>query len=849
MNKKENRMAVRQTVEKAVIRDEQNRRIQSAATNPVKEVLKILHTTLRGLEADTVSVNRSKYGTNKVTHEKKKSLAKRVAGAFINPFTAILFCLAFVSTITDMIFPYFSLFGSVPEDFDFLTVVIILTMVFISGTLRFVQESRSGNAAEKLLAMITTTCTVTRIGQEKTEIPMDDLVVGDIVHLSAGDMIPADVRILDAKDLFVSQASLTGESEPIEKLPHVSPHKDSVTDYTNIAFMGSNVISGSATAVVICVGDHTLFGSMAAAVAGEAVETSFTKGVNALEEQQVAVLESEQVFRNPVKEKEQRAKTLVFTAEQEHAIECFWQEYSRDVRAAYLLYGVTGSGKTEVYIEMIRRVVSEGKQAIVLIPEIALTYQTVMRFYRRFGNRVSILNSRMSAGERYDQLMRAKAGEIDVMIGPRSALFTPFPELGLIVIDEEHETTYKSEQIPRYHARETAIERANLEHASVVLGSATPSLEAMYRAKNGEYRLLELKNRSGMQKMASVYVADLRQELKEGNRSILSRHLQELMEDRLEKQEQIMLFLNRRGYAGFLSCRECGHVVKCPHCDVSLSYHRNGKMVCHYCGYEEPRTPVCPECGSRHIGEFRAGTQQIEDIVKAQFPQARVLRMDMDTTRQKDGHEKILSAFANGEADVLVGTQMIVKGHDFPNVTLVGVLAADMSLYSDDYRSGERTFQLLTQAAGRAGRGQKEGEAVIQTYTPTHYSIVTAAAQDYEAFYEEEIRYRQIMGYPPVENLLAVLVSCEDEVLLETGCKYLKEFSIRIAPKETAKIIGPASPGIGKINDVYRKVIYIKDENYDTLVRIKNGLEQYIEVNPGYRKMRIQFDFNPMHVF
>ena len=282
MNKKENRMAVRQTVEKAVIRDEQNRRIQSAATNPVKEVLKILHTTLRGLEADTVSVNRSKYGTNKVTHEKKKSLAKRVAGAFINPFTAILFCLAFVSTITDMIFPYFSLFGSVPEDFDFLTVVIILTMVFISGTLRFVQESRSGNAAEKLLAMITTTCTVTRIGQEKTEIPMDDLVVGDIVHLSAGDMIPADVRILDAKDLFVSQASLTGESEPIEKLPHVSPHKDSVTDYTNIAFMGSNVISGSATAVVICVGDHTLFGSMAAAVAGEAVETSFTKGVNAV---------------------------------------------------------------------------------------------------------------------------------------------------------------------------------------------------------------------------------------------------------------------------------------------------------------------------------------------------------------------------------------------------------------------------------------------------------------------------------------------------------------------------------------------------------------------------------------
>ena len=428
--------------------------------------------------------------------------------------------------------------------------------------------------------------------------------------------------------------------------------------------------------------------------------------IRALEEQNVARIESEQVWRNPIKNRKKEWKEVVYTEEQQHAIDTFREDYLKGIRKTYLIYGVTGSGKTEVYMEMIASVIKEGKQAIVLIPEIALTYQTVMRFYRRFGNRVSILNSRMSAGERYDQLMRAKAGEIDVMIGPRSALFTPFPELGLIVIDEEHETTYKSEQIPRYHARETAIERANLEHASVVLGSATPSLEAMYRSKNGEYRLLELKNRSGMQKMASVYVADLRQELKEGNRSILSRHLQELMEDRLEKQEQIMLFLNRRGYAGFLSCRECGHVVKCPHCDVSLSYHRNGKMVCHYCGYEEPRTPVCPECGSRHIGEFRAGTQQIEDIVKAQFPQARVLRMDMDTTRQKDGHEKILSAFANGEADVLVGTQMIVKGHDFPNVTLVGVLAADMSLYSDDYRSGERTFQLLTQAAGRAGRGQ-----------------------------------------------------------------------------------------------------------------------------------------------
>lgn len=570
--------------------------------------------------------------------------------------------------------------------------------------------------------------------------------------------------------------------------------------------------------------------------------------IRAMEEQGIVVLESEQVYRNPVKG-ERAESRITFTEEQRHAIGTFWEDYGQGKRGTYLIHGVTGSGKTEVYIEMIRRVAAMGRQAIVLIPEIALTYQTVMRFYKNFGDRVSIMNSRLSAGERYDQMMRAKEGKIDVMIGPRSALFTPFPNLGLIVIDEEHETTYKSEQVPRYHARETAIARACMENASVVLGSATPSMEAMFRARNGEYRLLEMRNRSQMQEMAQVYTVDLREELKNGNRSILSEKLQELMADRLEKKEQIMLFLNRRGYAGFISCRECGHVIKCPHCDVSLSSHRNGKMVCHYCGYEEPKPSVCPKCGSRHIGEFRAGTQQIEDIVKRQFPEARVLRMDMDTTRQKDGHEKILAAFANEEADILVGTQMIVKGHDFPNVTLVGVLAADMSLYSDDYRAGERTFQLLTQAVGRAGRGQKKGEAVIQTYSPEHYGIVTAAAQDYDAFYEEEIRYRVLMGYPPAENLLAVLVSCEDEPLLEKGCRYLKEYALRIRRDAPLEIIGPASPGIGKINDVYRKVLYLKAERYDTLIKMKNYLEQYIEVNPGFQKMRIQFDFNPMNVF
>lgn len=568
--------------------------------------------------------------------------------------------------------------------------------------------------------------------------------------------------------------------------------------------------------------------------------------IRALEEQGVLAIESEQVFRNPVKQEEQKEHSIEYTPEQSRVIESFRKDYAEGIRRTYLIHGVTGSGKTEVYMEMIRQVVDEGKQAIVLIPEIALTYQTVMRFYRRFGDRVSIMNSRLSAGEKYDQMMRARAGKVDVMIGPRSALFTPFPHLGLIVIDEEHEPTYKSEQTPRYHARETAIRRAQMENASVVLGSATPSMEAMYRARRGEYVLFEMKNRSRMQSMAEVYTADMREELKSGNRSILSRKLQELMQERLEKKEQTMLFLNRRGYSGFVSCRECGHVIKCPHCSVSLSVHRDGKMRCHYCGYEQPRVDACPECGSRHIGEFRAGTQQIEEIVRTTFPGARVLRMDMDTTRQKDAHEKILSAFANEEADILVGTQMIVKGHDFPNVTLVGVLAADLSLYTDDYRSGERTFQLLTQAVGRAGRGERRGEAVIQTYSPDHYAIQASAAQDYESFYQEEIRYRELMGYPPAEELLAVHVSCEDEELLERGCHYLKEYILMAKGRLEVRVIGPASPGIDKIKDVYRRVIYMKAPQYDVLIKMKDRLEQYIEINSGFDKMRIQFDFNPM---
>lgn len=571
--------------------------------------------------------------------------------------------------------------------------------------------------------------------------------------------------------------------------------------------------------------------------------------IRALEEQGILRLESVEVYRNPIKQGMQEKKEISFTKEQEAAISQFAEDYDAGKRKTYLIHGVTGSGKTEVYMEMIRHAAKLGKQAIVLIPEIALTYQTVLRFYRQFGDRISIINSRLSQGERYDQMMRAKRGELDVMIGPRSALFTPFPNLGLIVIDEEHEATYKSEQVPRFHARETAIRRAGLEGASVVLGSATPSVEAYYKALHGEFHLIELKNRSMQQEMASVHTVDLREELKNGNRSMISDRLRQLMEDRLRKGQQMMLFLNRRGYAGFLSCRACGYVVKCPHCDVALSSHRGGKMVCHYCGYERPQITECPSCGSKHVGGFRAGTQQIEEMVKQEFPEARVLRMDLDTTKEKNGHEKILSAFADGDADILVGTQMIVKGHDFPNVTLVGILAADMSLYTDDYRAGERTFQLLTQAAGRAGRGSEKGEVVIQTYSPEHYSIVTAANQDYESFYSEEMNYRSMMGYPPASQLLAVLLTGKDEKYLDVAAGYLKQYAQKVQKDEGLTMIGPASPFVGKVNDVFRRVIYMKHEEESLLVWMKDRMEQYIEMNSGFNSLRVQFDFNPVNVF
>lgn len=573
--------------------------------------------------------------------------------------------------------------------------------------------------------------------------------------------------------------------------------------------------------------------------------------IRAMQERELIRVESIRSWRNPLDQMKKQGTVVTLNPAQQQivtGIENGWR--SGDERPC-LLHGVTGSGKTEVYMELIKSVLREGKQAIVLIPEIALTFQTVLRFYNHFGERVSILNSRMSPGERSDQFERAKRGLLDVMIGPRSALFTPFPNLGVIIIDEEHEAAYKSETVPRYHARETAIARGMLCGAHVVLGSATPSVESYDRAQQGQYRLFKMKERVSARPLPTVYTVDLREELRNGNRSILSDRLRELMTDRLEKKEQIMLFLNRRGVAGFVSCRSCGEVIKCPHCDVSLNLHNDGNLVCHYCGYQQPMVKKCPSCGSSYVGGFKAGTQKIEQYVRQQFPSARVLRMDLDTTRKKGGYESILSAFSNQEADILIGTQMIVKGHDFPNVTLVGILAADLSLHISDYRAPERTFQLLTQAAGRAGRGCRQGEVVIQTYQPEHYSIVTAAAQDYETFFQQEIFFREMLHYPPKWHMLVVHAASEKEMLVKQAQDMLKYKLLTKMEKEKEhlQIIGPADAAVSRINDIFRKVLYVKAEDYQLLVHAKNMLEQEIRKDPAFRAVTIQFDFDPMNGF
>lgn len=565
------------------------------------------------------------------------------------------------------------------------------------------------------------------------------------------------------------------------------------------------------------------------------------QSLTALSDAGLIEIDTQRVFRNELEAAEDFRNVTSLNQEQQVVCDGIIKDYDNNDMTPCLIKGVTGSGKTEVYMEIIQHVLSKGREVIVLIPEISLTYQTIMRFYAKFGNVVSVINSRLSKGEKYDRFELAAQGRIKIMVGPRSALFTPFNNLGAVIIDEEHESAYQSETIPRYHARETAIELARMTGAKVIMGSATPSLETFNRCKSGIYKLYRLDNRVGNATIPDVDVVDLRDEMKKGNRTMFSTKLKSLMQEKLDAGEQIMLFLNRRGYQGFINCRECGNVIQCPHCDVSLTLHGRNRLVCHYCGYETVFNHICPKCGSKYIGAFKAGTEKVEEETRKIFPHASVLRMDLDTTSGKEGHRNILEKFASHEADILIGTQMIVKGHDFADVTLVGILLADMSLHCSDYRAAEITFDLLTQAAGRAGRGDRKGNVVIQTYDPEHYSIVHAARQDYDAFYDEEMGYRELMGYPPSNHMMAVRISCADADL---ATKLSDELYKLTSVDDRVNIIGPADAAVYKINDIYNRVIYYKCRDYALLIQIKDIIENYLKRDvPCYKECHVVFDF------
>lgn len=506
------------------------------------------------------------------------------------------------------------------------------------------------------------------------------------------------------------------------------------------------------------------------------------------------------------------------TPEQARALNLLREEEQKEQKRPVLLHGVTGSGKTEIYMQLIEHVIMAGKQAIVLVPEISLTPQIMERFISRFGKRVSVTHSRLSLGERLDQWRKARDGEISIIIGPRSALFMPFSNLGVIVMDECHESSYISDVTPKYHTREVARKLSELTGALLVMGSATPDIDSYHRAVTGEFLLLQLKERTKGSRLPEVFVTDMRKELENGNRSAFGLPLQQAIRENLEKGQQTMLFLNRRGYSTFVSCRKCGEALTCPSCNVSYTYHASDKaLVCHYCGKEVPVPKTCPSCGSHYIRYFGTGTQKIEEETRRLFPEASILRMDADTTTGKNGHARILELFGKGKADILIGTQMIAKGHDFPNVTLVGILAADLSLNLGTYQAAETCFQLITQAAGRAGRGELAGRVFIQTYQPENHAIRMAAAQDYEGFYQEEILLRQAMEYPPFSHIFSVLITGEMEQEVILAAQRLGAYMNHYAERAGCTVVGPAPAPLPKFRGESRWQIFAKGTDAERL--------------------------------
>ncbi|NEU29424.1 primosomal protein N' [bacterium LRH843] len=554
----------------------------------------------------------------------------------------------------------------------------------------------------------------------------------------------------------------------------------------------------------------------------------------------------QEVYRDPLAGLEyKRTKPLPLTAKQEKVIAPILASLDQGVHETFLLHGVTGSGKTEVYLQAIARTLKEGREAIVLVPEIALTPQMVERFKGRFGRKVAVLHSGLSMGEKYDEWRKIQRKEVQVVVGARSAIFAPFTNIGIIIIDEEHETTYKQEENPRYHARDVAIFRGELHQAPVILGSATPSLESYARATKNVYHLLPLTERVHNRSMPTVDVVDMREELRQGNRSMFSVVLLEKLKDRLEKGEQSVLFLNRRGYSTFVMCRDCGYVATCEHCDISLTYHRsNHSLKCHYCGHEERMPNTCSSCESEHIRFFGSGTQKVEEELTKVLPEAKVIRMDIDTTRKKGAHEKLLSEFGRGEADILLGTQMIAKGLDFPKITLVGVLAADSMLHIPDFRSAERTFQLLEQVSGRAGRHDLEGEVVIQSYTPDHYSIELVKTHEYESFYQMEMAHRKIGFYPPYVFIALINISHPEIMKVIDVSEKIVEFLKRELSNESI-VLGPVASPLARIKDRYRYQCMIKYRNEPRLRKTLTEIQQHFIRETSQGHLQVSIDLQP----
>ncbi len=557
-------------------------------------------------------------------------------------------------------------------------------------------------------------------------------------------------------------------------------------------------------------------------------------------------------FRRPAI-KSRESIPVKLTAEQHKAVETV-SEGMQKGDGVYLLHGVTGSGKTEVYMHCISRCIAEGKQAILLVPEIALTPQTMGLFRARFGDNVAVLHSRLSAGERFDEWRRIRLGMVQVAVGARSAVFAPFESLGLLIVDEEHEPTYQSELSPRYQAVEVARKRAAMANAPLILGSATPSIQSYYRAKTGVYTLVELTERVQKRPMPDIKIVDMRQEFLRGNTGIFSSALYSALDSCLRAKKQAILFINRRGYSTFVSCRACGHVFQCKDCDISMTYHRTEECVkCHYCGHTEAVPTTCPNCGQPFIKYFGVGTQQVEEQLREHFPQVKALRMDMDSTRTKDAHENLLSTFARGDAQVLIGTQMVAKGLDFPDVTLVGVVAADSSLYLPDYRSAERTFQLLTQVAGRAGRDLSPGRVVIQTYSPGHPSIAFARTHDYKGFFAYELAQRKAALFPPFSLFVrALFTGLEEDALHQDGVRYAKGLEAAVKEalgghEEELLFLSAAPAPIYKKQGVYRFAILVKLLRTPRTAAALKAIYEYTSAHRGERFASLEI--NPGDLF